>query len=347
MKAIFARGFLKSRMYGGATLLVFVLLAVFAEASSSPFDLNIPPKKEMAHRDYIELQKLLRSKGDDLEHLLRGLYPIDKGYTTHEDFCGRCMRGIHQVLIDPEKGLFPELQLEKIGKGGDCCIVTWCSFTNKYVEFIKSNIEQLHRIGFNGHYLYMIGGYPNPTGKEIQYAGVPYAFKIFMMLEAQKKGFQKVLWIDSAAMPLKDPTPLFDWIGTTGTFIDGGNTPKDAWKFIYPETRRILLEQTGVDVLSSFYVNTVAFGLKMDTELTKHFIDDYYKMLDLGTPFLSCFPEEFVISAIFCKPEHRDKWRRECFPHIFYRPSRNTKNDELKNIKKARKRGAFFFPRPH
>ena len=72
-------------------------------------------------------------------------------------------------------------------------IVSFASYDKNYYTLLKSIPAALEKCGFNGYFLYRMGGFPNPTGIEIQYIGVPYAFKIFMMVEAQKMGFDQVL----------------------------------------------------------------------------------------------------------------------------------------------------------
>jgi len=169
---------------------------------SNPYNFGILPKENLSSEDYLQIQEILCAKQVELELLVRKLYPAgDSGYATLDDFMGRSLRGVRQILIDPKRGWFPEVKLEKINAGGDRCIVTSVPYLNQYPELARSKTEQLRQVGFNGYYLYFVGGYPNPSGKEIQYVGVPYALKIFAMMEAQKRGFQKVLWLDSAAMP--------------------------------------------------------------------------------------------------------------------------------------------------
>jgi hypothetical protein len=205
-------------------------------------------------------------------------------------------------------------------------------------ENIKTIAAALQSTGFNGYFYYQIGGFPNPTGKEIQYAGVPYSFKIFMMLEAHKLGFNKVLWIDSALLPLRNPVSFFGWIETRGYFLRGWKTPSNAWGFIFPQTRQLLQELTGTDVLNSFWIDTTIFGLKMDNPLVQKLIEEYYRMADLGTPFLSCFPEIFVLSALLGKPEFSSF--QPLNAEIFLK-----KNEPASDMKKLINEGYFFYQR--
>lgn len=262
----------------------------------NPFLIDFPVKQELSRADYIEVQKRLRAI--DIDPILKENYVDDPKYTAFGDFQGRCCRGLKQVLIDPENNEFPLKRLEKIGNGGDYCITSCVPLTPKYISLLKSIPDALKEVGFNGYFLYRIGGYPNPTGKEIRYAGVPYAFKIFMMLEAKNLGFNKVIWIDSSLMPLKDPTPLFKKLEEEESLLTEFRGPGYTAPYIFPKTKELLYKLTGVDVVNQRRLCTWAFGLKMDSKKVENFISAYYSMVERGTPFISCFPEEFVFSSI-------------------------------------------------
>ncbi len=139
------------------------------------------------------------------------------------DFLGRCTRSIYQTLIDPEKEFFPKQELVKINNSGDRCVVCCVPFGGKYPGYLQTIAEGLIETGLNGYFLYYLGGWPNPTGKEIRYVAVPYSFKIFAMVEAKRLGFNHVLWVDLACYPLKNIEPLFDIIAKNGALL---NWPK-------------------------------------------------------------------------------------------------------------------------
>ena len=145
------------------------------------------------------------------------------------DFKNRVSRGITQKLIDTSSNLLPTKNLYKIGNGGDGrnCFVCCTPFMHKInndennSRFIASQqiLKSLESVGFNGYFYLFNGGFPNPTGTEMKYAGVPYCFKIFMMLEAQKKGFDKVIWIDSGCYALNNPQQLFNNLSKNNVLI--------------------------------------------------------------------------------------------------------------------------------
>jgi hypothetical protein len=211
------------------------------ERPTAPFAIDFPAKKDVTNDDYLEIQRQLRKI--DILNYMKPLYTTE--LNSFQDFLQRCSRGIQQVLIDPEKGHYPIQKLEKIGSGGDCCIVSTAPFDGNRNLLLQRIPERLNQAGFNGYFYYRIGGFPNPTGKEIQYVGVPYSFKIFLMIEAQLLGFNKVLWIDSACYPLRDPAPLFEWIDRAGIYYNNGNNEFSNY-FVLPQTRRLLSDLVGL-----------------------------------------------------------------------------------------------------
>lgn len=322
--------------------IVFCFLCNITSAQANPFAINFPEKEIITEEDFINIQNLL--KAIDIKPVIEKLYIPDAGYTTLQDFYGRCSKGVKQVLLDPERHSIPSLQLVKIGSGSEMCIVSTVPFNKKYISLIKSIPENLEATGFNGYFLYQIGGFPNPSGREIQYVGVPYCFKIFMMLEAYKLGFNKVLWVDSAVLPLRDPTPLFSWLDENGALIHGSHRPA-VGKYLFPATHQLLQDLTGTDVLNSVYICTIVFGLKMDNNLTKNLIQSYYHMVELGTPFLSCFPEEFVLTALIGQADYAS-WKK-FHSFRFLRGSGQAKADSMETIKQAKDEGYFFYHRKH
>jgi hypothetical protein len=313
---------------------------------ANPFKIDFPVKESLSNEDYIEVQERLgkvdiRAIFDDFypkKPPTKRFLPWTSAIATKEDFFRRISKALSQKLIDKESSCFPIQKLVKIGNGGENCLVCYASLNGKYKELIQNLPKQLESVGFNGHLFYRIGGFPNPTGKEIQYAGVPYSFKIFALLEAQKQGFSKVLWLDCAFTPLKDPTPLFDWIAKEGSFLKlHGSFPK----FILPKTKEYIEKVTGVDVLKARYVSAQVLGFDLENPCVKKFITEYYRLVEMGYPFFSCFPEEYVFSSIVGqKPEN---WKAQPYKNLVF----SEEKLKGKDILWAKKEGYFFLQRIH
>jgi hypothetical protein len=323
---------------------VLLFISSFGNATDeerNPFILSFPEKEQLTNDDYLNIQQQLRNIS--LDHLLKELYPVNKGFSTYNDFEKRCKQGLNLVLLDPVEGLYPTSSYEKIGNGGDHCIVSYSSFNTKYPEYIQTIGNALKATGFNGYFFYRIGGFPNPSGKEIKYAGVPYAFKMFMLLEAYKKGFHKVLWIDSACIPLKNPETLFNRIEKTGSCLMGWKVADYDWRYIFPRTRQLLKEFTGIDVAESIHISTGIFGFNMEDPKVQLFFQSYLKLLEMGTPFLSCFPEEFVFAALLGKDEFA-AWKPLPFKFVLSEP---VNEDEIQTKMKSKEVSSIFLHRKH
>ncbi len=311
--------------------------------AESPFFIDFPAKEHLTNEDYIEVQKKLQNI--DVEPIVKKFYGNSNKYTNYDALLSRISRGASQTLIDLEKGFVPEVHLEKIGNGGNRCIVSCVPFNRIYPDLIRTIPQALEKVGFNGYFYYRVGGFPNPTGKEIQYAGVPYSFKIFMMMEAQNLGFTNVLWIDSAAFPLRDPTPVFEHIEEKGAFIHGWRTQPEMRRYVFHQTLEKLKQLTGTNIFEVNYICTIAFGLKMDTELTQKLISKYYELVEDGLPFFACFPEEFVLTAILGQKDFK-KLR----PHTIEKFIANAEprsSGSAYELQRLTRQGYYFYRRIH
>ncbi|MGL4348764.1 MAG: hypothetical protein ACRCSV_04845, partial [Chlamydiales bacterium] len=295
--------------------------------------------------DWSNLQTELRK--NDIESLVSQYYseflnepnsPADPNKFPCDSFVRRAKIGMEWTFIDKENKKVPKRKLCKINKGSDCCIVCVSSYCKQYPELMLSNIFHLKKSGFNGYYLYFLGEYPNPSGEELQYVGVPYAFKIFALLEAKKLGFNKVLWLDASMQPLRNPEPLFDIIEKQGAFFTTATSlfpwweDRDPQRKLLPQTRDRLFELTNIDAAySKHYVPATIFGFNMDHPLTSVFIDKYYEIVRDGYGFISDAPEEYVYSCILSQDIFND-WQ----PTITLKLLSNKKERILTEIRKEK-----------
>ena len=278
----------------------------------NPFLLDIEDKKEYTNEELNNIQNMLREKDID--------YIVEDGYNEnfHWDFPhvrDRCVRGLSQNLIDLSNNLLPQKNIFKVGDGGDGknCIVCSTPLSNVRCDLSKSILQSLEEVGFNGHFYLLNGGFPTPLGIEMKYAGVPYSFKIFTMLEAYNLGFDKVIWIDSSCYAVNNPQRLFDILDTNDSlfkwFLPNAfekDTNVESYDLtVLPKTLDLLNRLSGRNVRRDLNVNSIVFGLNLTSEKIKGFISEYYEMVKLGLPFLSTFPEEIVFSTIFNKPEYQ------------------------------------------
>jgi len=261
--------------------------------------------------DYIHIQTQLDSK--NIDDLVTELYNTSSPpifFYDLPDFKTRCTRGIKQKIIDISNPQLPIQNLYKIGDGGNHknCIVCCTPFFNdnesSRLSASQKIRESLEISGYNGFFYLFNGGFPNPTGIEMKYIGVPYCFKIFMMLEAKKKGFENIIWIDSACISLNNPEKLFNILEKKYVLFNICYNNQYT-QMVFSRTRELLNKLNKNNIEEAYYLNTIVFGLNVSAEPITKIIEEYYEMVNIGLPFLSIFPEEIVLSSLFNKSEYK------------------------------------------
>jgi len=276
----------------------------------NPFLIDIEDKEDYNYEDYINIQKKLKEK--NLDTFLDFLYQKENLEMSLNNIKGRTTKGICQNIIDPSNNIVPKPQLFKLGDGGDgkncfvCCTVL---FDDRF-NASKSIIKSFEELNYNGHFMLLNGGFPNPTGKEMKYIGVPYCFKIFMMLEANKLGFENIIWIDAACYAINNPESLFEVLKKEDAIFRAFNPNTFHTnlynKIVFPKTIELLNNLCDRNVMNDVLVNSIVFGLNFCSPRIIEFVNLYYYMVNLGLPFLSEFPEEIVFNSIFNKPQYLD-----------------------------------------
>lgn len=274
--------FMKVRKFSNPFLADFPL-------SSAPNDEELGAFQEALR--WIKVDKILSERYADPKNRGNFFQKIIK----YEDFANRLHRGLWQTLIDRKEGRFPQKKLVEINGGGADCIVLFSSYDRIYPHYLLTLIEALKEVGFQGWVYYRLGGYPQPTHTELVYAGVPYAFKLFMLEEARNLGFRYLLWLDSSLFPLKNPQPLFEVIRQKGVlYKDVAPLPE----FLLEQTRRDIELLTGIDVMDCRHLRMPVFGIDTHLNWFQAFLDDHRELVKIGTPFVSGLPEEFVLTAL-------------------------------------------------
>ena len=310
----------------------------YFEELKNPFLINIEEKDEYTIDDYVKIQNELEKI--DIDYFIESLYPRGDFQMTmpFEKIKDRCKRGLLLKIVDKYNNILPEKKIYKLGNGGNGknCFVCYTSlFIDRY-EASQTMLKSLEEVNFNGHFILLNGGFPNPSGKELKYIGVPYCFKIFMMLEAKKLGFENVIWLDAACYAVNNPERLFEILNEDEVifrdFPPNCFQPNACNNMVFPKTIELMNSLVNRDIRNDNNINTIVFGLKLTSEKIKKFIDEYYEMVKLGLPFLSSFPEEMVFSSIFNKPEFKYVFngggiRNMLYIHEWYNNKEQAKNN--------------------
>lgn len=311
----------------------------------NPFIIDIEDKEEYTFEEYQDIQQKLSEK--NIDNILNNFYPPIHMHYIYDDFKHRCTNGLRQTLVTNN---LPIKQLYTIGTGGNNinCIICCTPFTHEHNEFknqakdsrYNASLEirkSLEEVGYNGALYIFNGGFPNPTGTEMKYAGVPYCFKIFMMLEAKKLGFKNIIWIDSSCYAINNPQRLFDILDEQGTLLSTVSASQNNYNaMVFKPTIDLLNSITNTDIHQANYIRTIVFGLNLHLEHIVKIVEEYYDMVKLGWPFFSIFPEEIVLTSIFNKPEYK---------HLLYNQYETFRlqiHENFLDINSAREQGYYF-----
>ncbi|MBM3196746.1 MAG: hypothetical protein FJZ61_02015 [Chlamydiae bacterium] len=311
----------------------------------SPFFFELPTHEESEELFLKKIEEQMQNSS--IQKNIDSLFLMEKEKLSLDDSSFLEMKEhlYQRVLMGCTQKLFSNDQtkrLVKVNKGSNRCIVTTIDGSKKRnPELISQMLKNLEAIGYDGYVYFRIGGFPNPTGKEMQYAAVPYSFKIFLMLEAKNLGFPHVLWVDARLMPLRSLDPIFLALKSNRAFLvkDKIMSRVNFTTFSLSHLEKI----TGINPLVHYRIATPVFGLDFSYPPVEKFLQDYYACCESGFPFLSVFPEEHVLSAIFAKYCNSYPLKAgfgNQFKHLWHY---DDSNSLIQHLDFALKRHFFFF----
>jgi hypothetical protein len=103
------------------------------------------------------------------------------------------------------------------------CVMVYSSFNKNYPRGLKRLVNYVSNSDFKGHILWRLGGWPNAEGGSLPLAHVPYAFKVSSFKEAQRLGYKRAFWLDTAVLPAVSLNTIFKQIEETGHFVLGNS----------------------------------------------------------------------------------------------------------------------------
>lgn len=206
------------------------------------------------------------------------------------------IRNFH-LIGDGEAPKFEILYLNNSPSEKKKCIVTYISFNEEYVSHLNNLIEQLKLIGFDGHLIYRIGGWPATQEGSLEFFDVPYSFKIFSLLEAKHLGYESCLWLDACLFPVKKLDPIFEHIAQHGVFFQTipGYPMEDHIQAFATESFGLSLSK----FLQFTFVSSFTVGLDLTSQRGLNLLDSWYEMVKtrkLG--FLSFIPEQAALCTL-------------------------------------------------
>lgn len=237
---------------------------------------------------------------------------IDKGdYQAIKRKCGYFLdpKLIGSALNElPESGMI-NVNCDKNEK--ENCVIMYSSFNRAYPQGLRRVIKQIGESDFKGHILYRLGGWPNTEGGSLVLSHIPYAFKVCFFKEAQRLGYKRVLWLDTAVIPVASLNEIFKMIKKDGHFIAGPNHVIGPWMNSEAAAAfGMTLEQTlQIPSCAAFVI-----GIDLENETSAGMIDSWYNAASNGG-FYSARSDQSALSIILYKLGISDFVSLDRIPH--------------------------------
>lgn len=192
------------------------------------------------------------------------------------------------------------------------CVVLYSTFNRNYPQGLKRLLSHILNSDFKGHVLYRLGGWPDEKGGSLALAHVPYAFKPSFFKQAQREGFKRVLWLDSAVVPLVSLNEIFKMIEEKGYFIMGNShqigpymTPYAAAYFglTLAQTHKIPSCSAGL------------FGLDLTQKKPKQLLDLWYQAAFDKDAYFSPRSDQNALSMLLYQFDFSDLTDLSRMPH--------------------------------
>jgi hypothetical protein len=178
------------------------------------------------------------------------------------------------------------------------CVISYAGCQSRgnerdYLRGINVILKSLEKLGFDGHFIYYIGGWPSLQRDRLKWVDVPFAFKPFLFEEVRDLGYENILWLDACCVPVKRLDPVFKFIQEKGLcFYSYGSKVQwreftEGYKYLMPFLE--LSKRKQYDEISSQIV-----GLNTKDPKANQLLDEWLKAAERKIPFLQSDEPPFM-----------------------------------------------------
>ena len=231
----------------------------------------------------------------------------DRAYLKPLAFHNRypLIRNLQLIGVDDEMPVFEEHRVNIDAESENRCIVLYGSYNGIYPEKARNLLSELRKCGYRGHVLLRIGGFPNISNGGLKICHVPYAFKIAALQEAERYGYEQILWLDTALHPITNLEMIFNTIQEKGFFFTSVGFLSDNRK------THLVQAAFSLGITTDHYdkiphISSSILGLNMKNLQAVQLLKNWVVEAENVYPFITCWPEELSLSVI--------AWRLGCQP---------------------------------
>ena len=219
------------------------------------------------------------------------------------------IRSLKLIGDNGEMPIFEKYSFNINEESDNRCIVLFGSYNGIYPQKTRNLLAEIGRCGYSGHVLMRIGGFPNLEDAGLKICHVPYAFKIASLLEAQRLGYDEILWLDVAMHPLTNLETIFTAIKKRGFFFTNVGFLSDNMSTHLPKAAAAL-GITTAQYGNIPHISSSMIGLNMKNPRAVQLLKNWHTEAENVYPNITCWPEELSLSVI--------AWRLQCNPYCWF-----------------------------
>lgn len=240
----------------------------------------------------------------DLNHPTHDDYQFLQQYLSHckrenLDRLGTMESGIRNVKLignsEWEKPIFGSIAVNCQDDDRQNCILLYSTFNKNYPNALERLLNHLIASDFKGHVLYRIGGWPNAEAGSLVLSHVPYGFKVAFFKEAEQLGYKRILWLDTAVLPVVSMNQIFDQIQSQGYFVMGNS--HDVGPYMTSQTATYF----GLTLEQTYYIPSCSaglFGIDLSKPVGKRVLNEWHRAAFDKDAFFSSRSDQNALSII-------------------------------------------------
>lgn len=192
------------------------------------------------------------------------------------------------------------------------CVILYSTFNFPYPRALKRILKLIKESDYSGDVLYRLGGWPDTEGGSLVLSHVPFAFKVSFFKEAQKLGYKRVLWLDTAVVPIASLNDIFDSIQEKGYFVMGNS------HMVGPYINPAATVYFGISYKETYHVPSCSaglFGVDFTNPLGQKIVDRWYRAAHDKDAFFSRRSDQSALSIILYQSHINDLVSMDRMPH--------------------------------
>lgn len=210
------------------------------------------------------------------------------------------------------------------------CIGLFATYNYPYPGKLNLLVEELRKVGYKGHILLRIGGFPDTENDGIMLCHIPFSWKVAMLEEMQSLGYENVLWLDASMHPIQNIDYIFQLIESFGYLVCYAGFTLDHGRNLFRHLPRALNSLGVTDQLLTCipHLASPIIGLDLSKQTNRQFLKEWMRETKKVTPCINWYPEELCFSVV--------AWRYSLLPYLYFGDLAFTPDNYSKENKSSR-----------